>query len=277
MFAISIVVVLYKKHYANSISLSSLLNSLESIESAGFNAKICVWNNSPDFSPALAHPSVEWYSGENNFLPYIYNKLARREFGEGADFLMLSDDDTDYSTYNFKENLNVLAKYAMRGTGYPSAGCFIPKIYSGGRLVSPGKRFLFKGSLLKRCTPGFIKSRNVLGINSGILVTRNCYERMDPFYDERLRFYGTDTDFFIRYQDYYDYIGVLDADLAHSLSEHGQEDSDHALFRWGDNFESINIMFQDRSWLFKVVMRLYYFAVKIKLSIKFRDARFMRL
>lgn len=277
MYTLNVVVVLYNKLASESIALCTLVDALDSIKSAGFYPKIYVWNNSPGFSQKLNDPSVEWIEGENNNLSYVYNNIAQRALISDRSFLMISDDDTDYSTYDFSSNLLRLKSVLACSATLPEVGCFIPRIHSGGRLVSPGRRCLFKGKLLRRCDSGYISSVNLLGINSGILITRSCYEKMYPLYDERLRFYGTDTDFFIRYQAAFDYAYVLNADLNHSLSEDAQEDTEHALFRWADNLYALNTIFENRSLIFKSSMRFYYFLVKAKLSLKFRDYRFMML
>ena len=95
MFGFSIIIVLYKKHYENSLALTTILERLEEIRTAGFVPKIYVWNNSPGYTPAINHDSVVWMDGENISLPLIYNRIAEISFSEGDDLLMISDDDTD--------------------------------------------------------------------------------------------------------------------------------------------------------------------------------------
>ncbi|MNJ31874.1 hypothetical protein D3C77_265250 [compost metagenome] len=277
MYAISIVVVLYKKHYSESLSLSTILSKLESIHLAGFRPNIYVWNNSPQFSPPLEHSLVEWIEGENDTLSYIYNKVAALSFSTGADVLMISDDDTDYKNYDFISNLSVLSEYLSSKSKAREVGCFIPLIYSDSRLVSPGGRFFFKGYLLRNCSTGLVRSRNLLAINSGMLVTRACYEKMQPFYDGRLRFYGTDTDFFVRYQKAFKHVYVLNSRIDHSLSSDTEESLERALFRWRDNLYALRLIFEDRILLFRAAMTVYHFSLKLKLAIKFRDSRFIWL
>ncbi|MGE8425656.1 MAG: hypothetical protein ACN6PI_22665, partial [Sphingobacterium siyangense] len=54
----SVVIVLYKKHYSDSIAISTLLLALGELKKSFFNFKIYVWNNSPECSPAFDHPMV---------------------------------------------------------------------------------------------------------------------------------------------------------------------------------------------------------------------------
>ncbi|CAD5109712.1 hypothetical protein [Zestomonas carbonaria] len=277
MLSLSVVVVLYKKHFESSVAVSSLLSSFDAIKGAGFLPVIYVWNNSPGFSPCLDRESVVWLEGDNSTLPFIYNSVAELAFGSGSSILMISDDDTDYSNFDFTRHLGVVRDFVLDKSKSEVTGCFVPCIQSGGRLVSPGGRILFKGYLLNQVRPGLVSSKKLLAINSGTILTRSCYERMRPLYNERLNFYGTDTDFFVRYEDFYKCVYVLDSEINHSLSSDGDESMDRMLFRWRDNIHAMNIIFEKRSFFFKLAMHAYYFFVKVKLSIRFCDRRFLKI
>lgn len=273
MLKFGIVVVLYKKHCSESVSLCSLIAALSDMRAAGFLPTIYVWNNSPDFSPAFEHSSVVWLEGKNVHLPKIYNHIARLTFESGASLLMISDDDTDYRQYDFKRNLEVVKGFLPVGGG---VGCFIPQILSNERLVSPGRRLLFKGYLHKSSVigPGLVSSKNFLAINSGTLMTKDCYERIQPLYDERLRFYGTDTDFFVRYENFYKNIYVLDSVIDHSLSEHSSESLERALFRWRDHIYATRVTFSNKSIFFRIFLAFYLFYLKTKLSCRYKTFSF---
>lgn len=274
---LAVVVVLYRKNHDNSPALRSLLAKLSEIESPTFKYKIFVWNNSPEFSSALKNDSVTWLEGKNVRLPTVYNAVADMAFSAGADALLLSDDDTDYSHYDFPRNLEIVREFLADPNRRDTIGCFIPKIISGGRLVSPGGRRLFRGYLLEQVTSGLVDSHNLLAINSGTLITRACYERMRPLYDERLNFYGTDTDFFVRHENYYSQLYVFDSTVNHSLSADSNESPDRMLFRWHDNIQAMNVIFERTSFRFKLLMHAYYFLIKVKLAIRFRDKRFLKI
>lgn len=277
MLGVSIVVVLYGKHHNESFSLRSLLAALSDIRAADFEPTIYVWNNSPGQSPVLVDEAVVWLEGENTTLPIIYNQVAKLAFGGGAVALMISDDDTDYTKYDFKNNLAIVSGFINDESKAESVGCFIPRIQSAGALVSPGGRYFFKGHLLACVQSGLVSSKNLLAINSGTIITEACYERIRPLYDERLKFYGTDTDFFVRYENFYKNIYVLESVIDHSLSEHTQESSDRALFRWQDNIRAMRFIFERKPFVFRFLMRFYHFGLKLKLFLKFCDVRFLKI
>lgn len=277
MINIGIVIVLYKKHYRESMALRTLLNKIDEMKMSMASVNIFVWNNSPESSEPLQHESVIWLEGENVKLPLIYNHVANLAFEQACECLMLSDDDTDYSKYNFKENLEIVKTFIDDPKKNELTGCFIPRIRSGGRLVSPGARHLFRGYLLKQPPQGLVSSKNLLAINSGTIITKACYDRMQPLYDDRLHFYGTDTDFFVRYENHYANIYVLESEIDHSLSEDSLETLDRLLFRWHDNLRAMEVIFEKQSFFFKIAMRTYYVLLRLKLFIKFRDKRFLQI
>lgn len=264
-----IVVVLYRKSWQESQAITSILEGISSLQDS---VTLIVWNNSPGFSMELIHPQVIWMEGENTTLPCIYNKVAGISFGQGVSAIMLSDDDTDYSRYDFKGNFEVVGKLM---DGNSSVGCFIPRIRSADKLVSPGGRFLFKGRLFESVTPGLVSSKNLLAINSGMIVTRGCYEIMGVLYDERLNFYGTDTDFFVRYQDFYPYVYIFDSLIEHSLSEHTVETTERALFRWRDHIFATKVTFSNQPFFFRLMLYFYLCYLRFKLVVRYRSLRFI--
>lgn len=270
---ISFLVVLYGRDYSESVAITTILAAFDSMRAKGYSPKLYVWNNSPELSRTLSRSDVVWLDGQNRSLSVVYNTVAKVAFEEGAEFLMLSDDDTDYASFDFISSLRCIDDVSSEKDG--ALACFIPRIFSNDKLVSPGKRFLFKGSLLDNVETGKVSSKNLLAINSGTFITRACYERMSPLYDERLNFYGTDTDFFVRYERCFEEIFVLDSPLRHSLSSDTNESLGRALFRWKDHIYATNITFSDRSFGFRLGLAFYCMYLKFKLAIRYRSIRFV--
>lgn len=274
---ISVVVVLYKKKFSESQSLSSIISLMPTIEEAGFELKIFVWNNSPDFIVEFEHPNITWLKGDNAHLPFIYNSVAKRAFACGSDLFMISDDDSDYSQFDFFELMNVARKIIFKHPCKKMTGCIIPQVFSERILVSPGKRFLFKGSLVKSVSPGLLSAKNLVGINSGVVITRECYNTLVPLYDEQLKFYGTDTDFFYRYEKEFLYVSVLKSRIQHSLSEKTDESVERALFRWSDHFYATRKTFKRSPFFVRFLLRLYIYFMRVKLSVKYKSKKFMEV
>lgn len=270
---ISFLVVLYGRDYSESVAIKTILAAFDGMRARGYSPKLYVWNNSPKLSKVLSRGDVVWLDGQNCSLSVVYNTVAKVAFEDGAEFLMLSDDDTDYASFDFISSLCRISDVSSKKD--EALGCFIPRIFSNDRLVSPGKRFLFKGSLLDDIQTGTVPSKNLLAINSGTFITRACYEKMSPLYDERLNFYGTDTDFFVRYERCFEEIFVLDSPLKHSLSSDTDESLGRALFRWRDHIYATNITFSDRSFGFRLGLAFYCLYLKFKLAIRYRSLRFV--
>lgn len=275
---LAIIVVLYRKHYSESKSIETLTHELALLDPDINQYTIYIWNNSPEYSPRMQHKKVEWFEGENTPLPKIYNKLADIAFSTDCTAIMISDDDSDYSGFEFNKHLAIISRLSKNKKDALPIGCFIPKIYSNGKLVSPGRRYLFKGSLLKSSPQnGRTHSRNLLAINSSTIITKACYENMKPIYNEHLNFYGTDTDFFVRYERSYKYIYILDASINHSLSENSNETIERALFRWKDHIHAMRITFRSRKLIYNLTLQIYCHALKAKLAIKYKDLRFFKI
>ena len=201
-------------------------------------------------------------------LPIIYNSMAKKYLKSDNDLLMISDDDTNYSNYNFEKLFGILK------TSKNQSGIFIPQLYANDKLVSPGKRFLFKGKYIQSINDGLIKSRNILGMNSGLIISYNCFKKMPFLFDERLKFYGTDTDFFIRYEQYFDFIYVLPFKIDHDLSENNNN-VERTLFRFKDDSYAIKYSFTNSNILIKLLLKIYIFYKGIKLALKHKKILFL--
>lgn len=270
---LAIVIVLYKKSYSQSIAIKSILGQLEKLNQVGINVTVHVWNNTPDYSEPLVHNNVVWHLGKNDGLAYIYNEIAFIAFGSGASFLMVSDDDTDYAESSLSTCMLEIAG-VLNKCPEKDYGVFLPRLFSNGQLISPGKRFHFLGQLLPHVESGLICAKNLLAINSGLIFTKKCYERMNPFYDGRLMFYCTDTDFFIRYESFFSYAYVLDIKLNHDLSEHTTDSPEGALNRFIQMVKGFRVTFSGRNFFFKLSMEGYLLISAARKAVKYNTFRF---
>ena len=248
-----IVIVVYKKELLHCKAFTSMKKHMAKIN----NLHLIIWNNSPEILIDKNQDDYEYFEAQNSTLPIIYNSMTKKYLKSENDFLMISDDDTDYSNYDFKKLFDILT------TNESKTGIFIPQLYANNRLVSPGKRFLFKGKYIQSIKDGLIKSKNILGMNSGLIISYKCFNKMPLLFDERLRFYGTDTDFFIRYEKHFDFLYVLPFKIQHDLSENNN-DKERTDFRRKDNLYALNIIFSNRSLIEKLLFKLYYLYINLK-------------
>lgn len=266
---INILVVLYKKTDTESIAISSLISNRFYLDG---KVNIILWNNTPEVPIENREQFHRIFSGNNEYLPCIYNSVATEVFKSPEDILMISDDDTDYSNLNFEEIISEIQ--CIKSCPRNNVGVFIPKIFSNGVLVSPGKRFLFKGRRLKKIESGFYPSKNTLAINSGTIITYDCFKKMSVLFNQNLRFYGTDTNFFVRYEKYFSYLYILNFDINHSLSENLKESIQRSYFRWQDHFYAMRITFQYFPVWIRMLLSIYILYMRFKLSLRYRSLIF---
>ncbi|AZF46968.1 MULTISPECIES: hypothetical protein [unclassified Pseudomonas] len=272
---LSVLVVLYKRHYEDSIAITTLLACVKSFQEKGIKVDVFVWNNTPQCSPSLVRENLTWLEGNNDGLPHIYNRVAAQAFEAGATHFVISDDDTDYSAPNYVGAIVSAVEFEAKSS--PDVfGVMLPKIYSGEKLVSPGERFWFFGRLSTTVDSGMNTSLDKLAINSGVIFTKACYARMAPLFDERLKFYATDTAFFVRYESYYSHFYVLDTALQHDLSEHTSDSPERAVFRFQEMIRGFRVIFERKSYFFRGVMEGYLIISALRKSISYKDSGFFR-
>ncbi|KWU52240.1 hypothetical protein [Pseudomonas palleroniana] len=271
---LSILIVLYKRHYKDSAAITTLLNNVDCFQAKGVTVEFFVWNNTPECSPELIKDSLTWLEGKNNGLSEIYNAVADKAFSGGATHFMISDDDTDYSSQNYVDAiLSALEFEAV--SPVDTYGVMLPKIYSGETLVSPGERLWFLGRLSSAVNAGINSSINKLAINSGVIFRKSCYEKMSPLFDDRLKFYATDTAFFVRYESFYSHFYVLDTALQHDLSEHTSDSPERAIFRFQEMIRGFRVIFERKSFIFRGGMEVYLVVSALRKSISYRDLGFL--
>jgi len=274
---LEILVVLYKKQFDESVAIKSIRKKINTIKNKDYEIVLHVWNNSPKHTKKHDDKDIIWHEGENTTLPIIYNTISDNVFAnDKKSLLMISDDDTDYSEYDFLNTILTIENI-INSDNHESCSVFIPKIYSCGILVSPGSRLFFKGKRINDVEPGMKSSKNILAINSGVVITYECYNRLKPLFNPELRFYGTDTDFFVRYGKIFKYIYVIDEKIEHELSENTIETYDRAFFRWQDYIYATRITFSYYRYPINILLKIYIFYLKVKNAIKYRSIKYMSI
>lgn len=175
--------------------------------------RILVWDNSP--TPSVneedLHRDRVLYRAtpENLGLSSIYNQVISKDL-DSEEHLILLDQDTVLP-------INFL-KTADEAIGqHPDIDLFLPMIRANGYWVSPLDYCLGWGRYWAVPRYGRMKSAGVCAINSGMVISAK-YLLGRSVYDEKLRFYGTDTQFMLDYVDHRDELVVLDVQLDHDLS-----------------------------------------------------------
>lgn len=275
MVKLVVLVVLYRCGLNDSQSVVTLLNVIKSIQST-IRLRIVLWDNSPIscvteadvvelrdvFDEVLyeSHP-------ENTPLSKIYNIVIQNHLNDD-EFLLLLDQDTSLPG----DFLNIFCDELIE---HPDCDLFLPIIKSDGVIVSPVWFFFGWGRKWKMTTiKGLISSRWKVAINSGMFVSAK-YARYDFLgYDERLHFYGTDTDFMLKFADARQYFDVMPVILTHDLSFNSASPIERlAKFRTMRTANSI--IYSRMGWVKRLISVLVMALVSIIYAVRYRDVRYV--
>ena len=209
------IVVLYKINVEDSPTIKSFINcKLFSNENNSF----VIWDNSP--SPRIEKnlkyvetlPSTRYISHtENTSLAKVYNTVVAEN--TSADYIAIFDQDTEIKDFDYEKKLDLAIEHN------PNIYLFMPIIRSlNGQIYSPGKNILpAKNRKIKSISYGINRCKNLVGISSGLVISANYLRNVYKF-NEKLKLYGVDTDFFYHYAKNNRYLYLLELDIAHDLS-----------------------------------------------------------
>ena len=265
-----ILIVVYECKVKESLSYISLLKSSEYLS----NSKLILWDNSPsiqsiDTDNISSLQQAEYiHTPENMSLSKIYNRVIQEN--EEYDYMIILDQDSSFSS-DYLEKLNsAIIKH-------PSINLFLPLIKSEQTIVSPGDYKIFKGSYWGKEKYGIIDTKNILAINSGMVINFNYLKNIYKGYDERLRFYGTDTFFILEYAENNDFLFVIDYVFKHkSALLDRDENVDKQIIRLNDLFFAWRIIHEHKK--FNLILINIYIPIRIfKLVIKYRNIKYFEL
>jgi hypothetical protein len=254
-------VVLYKSSLDNSRTIQSIQSffTTESLDCYS-RFELLIWDNSPE---SHAHEAVELgqkipinvkliHTPQNTSLSKIYNYVSCKL--QENDYLTLFDQDTTLPASYFEElKIAQINQWPL----------ILPKVECQGVLVSPGSRFFARGKRLKGISSGALDSKNLLAINSGMSIIGKVF--CSYKYDERLRFYGTDTFFMRNYEKYFDKAFVLNTPISHSLAVMEQRSDEWRSAYLEELIYTNKITFKNSFWekaftmIYTLVMRLKFF------------------
>ena len=266
-------VVLYRRKPSESETLLGLLD----MPADAFADRIVIWDNSPASHQAEAEallagcpaPFDYFHTPENRSLSSIYNQTADTYCTQG-DFLLILDQDS-------RLPCDYIAIFRSVRLGAPAVRLFAPQVYANGRRVSPARFRFGWGRPGLTMIDGLLPARGHVGINSGLFLEPSLFHGPRSVrFDEQLRFYGTDTDFFMRFGDVDKVFSVLPVRLEHDLS------FDVAPLRQrAEKFREIltatRFAYRNRSWLERSCVCCVIFLVQIRYAIRHRSLSFIIL
>lgn len=230
-----------------------------------------VWDNSPQPS------KVDWLvlglhgdyvaTPENLGLSTIYNRVTAGHLQRGEHLLLL-DQDTDLPD-------DFLLKAAAAIEAHPNVDLFLPMVRANGRWASPVTYWCGWGKQWRVRLVGSIPSKRVCAINSGMIISAAYMLGSFPGYDERLRFYGTDTQFMLDYIDRRRRLCMIDSVIAHDLSFFSAAAPTRAQ-KFNVMKAAYGYIYENRPWIQQVAVRLVMLSISIRYALKHRDPDFLR-
>lgn len=193
--------------------------TLAATQKASVKVRLVIWDNSPKphhtSEPLTLHFEQAHYisTPENLGLSTIYNKVIDQHLRHN-EFLLLLDQDSAIPIDFFEQ-------FSQHSSQHPEIDLFLPTIRANGRLVSPLPYFYGWGKYWKTPRIGIQPSQFRCAINSGMMITGKYLKGDFLGYDERLRFYGTDTQFMVSYARSRKTFFIMDTIIDHDLSFFG--------------------------------------------------------
>ncbi len=263
-----VLVVLYKCEISESETIQTLLKQGNTHTS---DFKLIIWDNSP-VSASIAQQSAmkakidfEYISCQENMaLSRVYNKVVDTY---NFDYILLLDQDTGLPDGYFNE----IASHIQL---YPKTRLFLPIVKNGDLIVSPGNFHYFKGKHWSAPRIGVIKSKNILAVTSGMLISQTYFEQHTTRFDERLSLYGIDSKFMLDYANHEGAIHVLPVTFKHNSALWSKPTADVLLPRFVNLKQAWTIILSDRP-LASLLYSLYSKYLSIKLALRYSDKRFL--
>ncbi len=239
---------------------------------AGTNVRVLIWDNSPlaqppkAIEPAWADRLTYVSTPENLGLSTIYNRVIASHLREN-EFLLILDQDSHLPPDFFARAAEAIA-------AHPDIDLFLPMVRAHERWVSPLTFFCGWGRYWPAPRRGLQPAARCAAINSGMLVSARYLKGDYPGYDERLRFYGTDTQFMVVYATQRRWFCVVDAVIPHDLSFFSSSVSKKcgkfleikSAYRW---------VYEGHPWYWRLAVAGVMGVVSIRYALKFRSLAFL--
>lgn len=267
-----ILVVLYNKTIETSATLQGLLGAAHLLNE--HNCKVVIHDNSPltlsetaiDLLQESFHQFDYVHSESNEPLSVIYNRAITNSIAGNASYLIILDDDSKVDKHFFELAIQ------HSSTGY---NLMLPVIRHNGIIRSPMKYYIFKSLIFKNVPHGIISSKNLMAINSGMIISVKFINSFNFRYDEQLMNYGTDNYFMRFYSQHSSTVFMLDYVLDHSLSFFDTNNIERKLkvFR---EIKKANLIVHSDNLIDKTLALSFNILTSIKYAIVHRSLRFLK-
>ena len=263
---ILVTIVLYKKRLKKSETFISLekstLHILEFID-------LFIYDNSPE--PQEVEPTeyiniIYLHDPKNPGVSKAYNTASEKAEALNKESVLIIEQDTTLP-------LEVIDAYSKAIFEIkPEINIISPKLFSGGKMISPCKYILHRGFPIAKISAGNSQIKGYSFLNSGLLL-RTEFMRKIGFFDERLFDYS-DHDFIFRSAKDNQIAKIIDLELEHGFSSHALADEDRAVQRFIMLARASSYMSKKYHSPFPI---LWLIARSFKLFVYTKDASYIKI
>jgi GT2 family glycosyltransferase len=258
-----IVIVLYQQSLEKSVAYRSLKANFGSHD---FEYDFFVYDNSQVQQSTLENVYYV-HDASNSGMSSAYNQAAQYAKKNGFQWLLLSDQDTNYPN-------DVLKKYTQAVQNCLDIKLIVPKVRTHkGALLSPCRYSHKRGRSLQSIESGKLWLNGLSVINSGMLVNVDTFISVGG-YNEKVPLDLSDHQFIERYKRKERFFWVLDAEILQDFSNE-ETNADklynrfHIFVNAVKNCERTNII--DTIDYFVLVLRR-----AVKLTLRTKQIRFIK-
>jgi rhamnosyltransferase len=211
--SILFVIVLYKIRLEDSITYSSILNSLLNFDG---NLDLLVYDNSPgnyDYRRDIPNLNITYVADQDNSgVSKAYNYASTVASKHGKKWMILLDQDTLFPA-------NFINMYIKGIEANPNEKLLAPVMLTDdNKVISPCIFKLGRGFYGKETKPGIynLKSRSL--INCGLCIELEAFKKING-YNEKIKLDFSDHDFVRRFSEHVrDLFVLIDLQVKHQLS-----------------------------------------------------------
>lgn len=199
---ICLCIVLYKCQLTDCLTYKTLITFTKSV--------LYVYDNSP-FSQVIIRPNTIYvHDAKNSGLSVAYNSAAKYAKENGFKWLLLLDQDTDFSGILFDDFVNSIETT-------PNIKLFAPKVKCGEKYMSPVKTWHRMGVLQKTAPEGIISLSDYSIINSGMCINVDAMIECGG-YNEKVFLDQSDFEFLEKFKRLHPVAFIIGKDIKQQLS-----------------------------------------------------------
>ena len=237
------VIVLYK-------SALELSKTYQSFFKANSNLNLFVYDNSPQEQIINRHNTIYIHDAQNSGLSVAYNKAAKYAQKNGYQWLLLLDQDSDFSGITIENYSEAISKH-------PNVKIFAPKVKCGEKYMSPCVMRHKTGFLVDEVPDKCIPLSKYSIINSGMCVNVDAMIKCGGYKEDVFLDYS-DHQFIERFRKLYPTCFIIDKEVNQSFST-VTDDKASTINRYKLFCKSLKAFerhcFADNFWFFTTVLK----------------------